>query len=231
MDGRIARTAILLVWAGFFAYLWLSGEMTRYLGPRTYWVVPFGAATLLGAAGIHLATFRSGAPRKLTLHQIGGLSVLLIPIVAVAIVPRGELGALAASRKTTGGVGAAGYIVPPPEGSNAKPSFIDVHFANESPEYGAERGVVEGRAMELVGFVSQPPGSPGASFELSRFYVSCCAADAIPYSVVIDPAGASGDFSTDTWLSVSGVLRQTTEGFSLDAREIREVDEPQDPYL
>lgn len=231
IDGKIARTAILVLWAGFFAYLWSSGEMTRYLGPRTYWVVPFGAVTLLGAAGVHLATLRSRPAQKLSLGQIGGLSILLIPMVAVIIVPRAELGALAASRKVTGGVGAAGYIAPPPVTSNAEPSFIDVHFANESTETGATRGVVEGRAMELVGFVSQPPGSPGGSFELSRFYVSCCAADAIPYSVVIDPAGVSGDFSADTWLSVSGVLRQDAEGFTLEAQGIRKVEEPQDPYL
>ncbi len=230
IDGRLARTAVLALWAAFFAYLWLTGEMTRYLGPRTYWVVPFGAFTLLAAAGIHLMTLRSGGGRKLSVGQVASLSVLLVPIVAVVMVPRAELGALAASRKATGGVGAAGYSAPPVT-SGAEPSFIDVHFANESAEYGAKRGVVDGRPMELVGFVSQPSATPGTTFELSRFYVSCCAADAIPYSVMIDPAGVEGDFPVDTWLSVSGTLRQDTQGFTLEAQRIREVDEPQDPYL
>jgi uncharacterized repeat protein (TIGR03943 family) len=230
IDGRIARTVVLLVWASFFAYLWLTGEMTRYLGPRTYWVVPFGMATLVGAAAIHVATLRSRSPRKLSPGQIGGLSVLLIPIVAVVVVPRPDLGALAASRKATGVGAAAGYMAPPAS-SDAEPSFIDVHFANESPEYGTKRGVVEGRALDLVGFVSRSPASPGGAFELSRFYVSCCAADAIPYSVVVDPAGSSVDFSADTWLSVSGVLRRGPGGFELEARSIREVKEPRDPYL
>ncbi len=230
IDGRLARTAVLALWAAFFAYLWFSGEMTRYLGPRTYWVVPFGAFTLLAAAGIHLVTLRSGGGRRLSLGQVASLSVLVVPIVAVVMVPRAELGALAASRKATGGVGAAVYGAPPVT-PGAEPSFIDVHFANESPEYGVKRGVVDGRAMELLGFVSQPSAAPGATFELSRFYVSCCAADAIPYSAVIDPSGAGGDFSVDTWLSVSGVLRQGPEGFVLEAQQIREVEEPQDPYL
>ena len=36
---RLARGLVLACWAGFFAWLHLSGEKTRYLGPRTYWVV------------------------------------------------------------------------------------------------------------------------------------------------------------------------------------------------
>jgi putative membrane protein len=232
-DGRAFRTLVLLAWAGFFAYLWLSGEVRRYLGPRTYWVVPFGAAVLLGAALVQLVTLRSGpSGQRLSMKQIGGLAVLLVPVIAVAMVPRAELGALAASRKSTGGLApGAGYIAPPPPSSHAEPSFIDIHFANESASYGATRGVVDGRAIELVGFVSQPPGSPGATFQLTRFYVSCCAADAIPYSVVIDPAEVTGGFSTNMWLSVSGVLRQDGDGFSVEARDIQKVPEPQDPYL
>ena len=229
-DGRILRTVVLLIWAGFFGYLWSTGEMTRYLGPRTYWVVPFGLITLLGAAAVQLATLRS-APRPIaTPRQVGGLVVLLVPVVAVVMIPRAELGALAASRKATGG-SAAGYMAPPPVDSGEDPSFIDVHYANESPEYGAKRGVVDGRAMELTGFVARAPGSPGATFELARFYVSCCAADAIPYSLVVDPAAEDVAYPTNTWLKVSGTLRQGAEGFTLEADEIQEVDEPQDPYL
>ena len=41
-----ARMVVLALWSAFFAWLLVSGEVYRYIGPRTRWVVVFGAVML-----------------------------------------------------------------------------------------------------------------------------------------------------------------------------------------
>ena len=55
---HLARTVVLVTWAAFFDWLWLSGASGRFVGPRTAWVVLFGAATLTAVAALHLAMSR-----------------------------------------------------------------------------------------------------------------------------------------------------------------------------
>ena len=50
-----------MAWGALFAWLWLSGESVRYLGPRTQWVVPVGALGLTLAAAGYLRATRADA--------------------------------------------------------------------------------------------------------------------------------------------------------------------------
>jgi len=230
IGSRLARALVLTLWAAFFGYLWASDEMVRYLGPRTYWVVPFGCLTLGAAAAAHFVTLHrtkdAGPPSR---SDLIGIAVLMIPIVAVLAVPRAELGALAVSRKATGAGATAGLVAPPAPNEGRPPSFIDVHFANESDEYAATLGIGEGTGLSLVGFVSET-GDPSGEFVLTRFYVSCCAADAIPYSVTVLPADQI-EYPTNTWLKVAGSLESDGEEYRLSADSVQTVSQPENPYL
>lgn len=227
---RAARTVVLLVWTGFFVYLWASGEMSRYLGPRTYWVVPFGAVVLGIATLAHLQALRSPRPSGISAAEAAGLTVLLVPILAILVVPAPSLGAQAAAKKNAaaGGVAAVGQVVPPAGQTGRDPSFIDIHYAAESEEYAAAIGVAEGRAVELTGFVTHPGNAPEGTFALTRFYVSCCAADAIPYSVFV---ASDDDYADDTWLRVSGVLERRDSHYVLVPDEVVGIEVPKDQYL
>jgi uncharacterized repeat protein (TIGR03943 family) len=227
---RLARGLTLACWAGFFAWLHLSGEKTRYLGPRTYWVVVFGAVVLGAAALAHLLTLRAASPRKFERSDVTGIATLLVPLLAVAAVPAAQLGALAASRKTAGaGAAAVGAIAPPAPEAGEPLSFVDLHYASESEAYAAEAGIAEGMEVELTGFVTHPDGLPGGTLGLTRFQVSCCAADAVPYTVplALDPAS----HEDDEWLRVAGHLLVTDGVYVLDPAEVTGVDAPADPYL
>lgn len=227
---RLARGLTLACWAGFFAWLHLSGEKTRYLGPRTYWVVVFGAVVLGAAAVAHLLTLRTAAPRRVERADAYALATLLLPLLVVAAVPSAQLGALAASRKTSGaGAAAVGAIAPPAPDADAPVSFVDVHYASESDSYAAAAGIAEGMEIELTGFVTHPEGLPAGTLGLTRFQVSCCAADAVPYTVpvALDP----GSRRDDEWLRVRGNLVVRAGVFLLEPVEVVAVDAPSDPYL
>jgi putative membrane protein len=228
---RAGRAVILSAWAIFFAWLYLSGEMTRYLGPRTYWVVPFGAIGLGLAAGAHLATLRTRRSRQLSWGRVGGLILFLLPMLAVLAVPRPDLGALAASRKSQAGGIAAGVAQPEPvAGTDIR--FLEISYSEESEEYANVVGAVDGKEVKLLGFVSDDDNGPEGTIGLARFYVSCCAADAIPYTVSIDTSEAgAGNYERDAWLDVSGALERRGEDLVVVAESIERTEEPDDPYL
>jgi putative membrane protein len=230
---RVARFAVLLAWAGFFAWLRASGEITRYIGPRTYWVVSFGGVTLaLAALGNLLAIRTRGATRPLSFGEMGGMVVLAAPIMAVALVPSAQLGALAASRKAISGLASSTSLIPSAHDASKGVSVVDIHYASESPEYAESMGISDGYRIDLLGFVTHPSGTPRGRFALTRFFVSCCAADAIPYSVQVDPAKAGmRGFTDNTWLDISGALYKEGEEYVLVAQRINKTRAPKDPYL
>lgn len=225
-----ARAFVLGTWAGFFWWLWLTDEVTRYLGPRTYWVVVFGAVSLTIATLAHvpLARVREGtrdAPRR---GDALAAVALLVPIAAIVMVPRPDLGSLAASRKATGAAPAGAVYVPE---SSGEVSFREIELASRSAEFAATLGVSEGAEVHLLGFVTDSRDEPEEAFELARFYVSCCAADAIPYSVVVDPQASEEAYERDAWLTIDGYLELRGSDFVVVAESVRQTDEPSDPYL
>ena len=153
---------------------------------------------------------------------------MLVPIVLVLVLPTPQLGAQAASRKAVG-VGALSTFVPLPE-PGEEIGLQEIHYASLSPDYADSLGVIEGLDVELVGFVTHPKDATTSDFGLTRFYISCCAADAVPYTVVVRPS-AGETFPDDTWLKVDGTLLRAGDGFVLDAVDIEQLEEPSAPYL
>jgi putative membrane protein len=225
---RLLRMSVLGAWSAFLFWLWLSGEMTRYLGPRTYWVIAFGAIALGMAALAHVPTLRTVGAARPARGDVGGALILVVPILAVVLLPEAQLGAQAASRKASAGGFAAASLLPLPDPSG-EISFAEIHYASQSEDYAAEAAIVEGREVELVGFVTQAKSS--GDFSLTRFYVSCCAADAIPYSVPVQTIAAGGPPAEDTWLRVEGSLVAGASGFALRVDRMTPVSPPDEPYL
>ena len=225
---RAARALVLVAWAGFFAWLWFTGEVARYLGPRTYWVVPFGIIVLIGAASVQLGTLRQTVPRPLTARAALGLGALLVPIVAVAVVPAPALGSLAASKKATGAIALGSLAAPAPE-PGQEISFIDIYYGSRSQEYANAAGMSDITKVDLLGFVTTPADAPDGTFEITRFYVSCCAADAVPYSATVVAPGPEPP--KDSWVDVSGTLSRRDGAYVVVADQVTRRPEPEDPYL
>jgi uncharacterized repeat protein (TIGR03943 family) len=212
---------MITIWAGFFVWLLVSREVYRYIGPRTQWVVVFGAIVLTLAAVAHW--FRR--PHAERADGTAGLLVMLVPIVAVLVVPEPSLGSLAASRKLGGGPVVA--LRPQPVGDGGQISFAEIEYASESSEYAAAIGITDGYEVRLTGFVTDFDGTK-VDFTLTRFSIFCCAADVVPHSVPVD---AAHPYPNDVWLSVQGTLEYRDGRFVVVAESIEQVHEPEDPYI
>jgi putative membrane protein len=226
LDVRTIRALALVAWAGLFTWLWATGESVRYLGPRTQWVVPVGALGLTLAAAAYLYVTRADEPTRISLREGLGLSALLLPVLAAGVLANAQLGALAASNKLSSrGIDSAALARL--AGKNAKQiGFLQLNAAGRDAGLTRQLGLSQGRSVELTGFVSKE----GRPFTLSRFYITCCVADAVPIGVHVMPSKRA-QLKRDDWVDVTGVLDKGNREWVVRALAIHHIKPPSDPYL
>jgi putative membrane protein len=226
LDVRTLRALALVAWAGLFTWLWATGESVRYLGPRTQWVVPVGAIGLTLAAAAYLYVTRADDPSRISLREGLGLSGLLLPVLAAGVLANAQLGALAASNKLSSR-GIDSSALARLAGKDAKQiGFLQLNAAGRHEDLARQLGLSQGRSVELTGFVSEE----GRPFTLSRFYITCCVADAVPIGVHVMPSKSS-QLKRDDWVDVTGVLDKGNREWVVRALAIRHIKPPSDPYL
>ena len=98
-----------------------------------------------------------------------------------------------------------------------------------------EHASLDGFPVVLEGFVTHD-GAIGDGFRLTRFRISCCAADALPMQLAIH---ASGDVPPeDLWVRVTGTWRRPVTPYDttrrilveMDATAVELIPEPRSPY-
>jgi putative membrane protein len=231
IDTRTLHAIALLAWGSLFAWLWVSGESVRYLGPRTQWVIPVGAVGLiLAAAGYLRATRGRPSPRPTALEALG-LASLVIPILAAATLAHAQLGSLAASNKFSSRGIDPSALARLASRDASRIGFLQLNAAGRDEDLSNELGLGPGKQVRLTGFVSSTPTGQGP-FELSRFYITCCVADAVPVGVHVARGTVRHlQLERDDWLDVTGVLARGHREWIVRAVRIEHVDAPSDPYL
>jgi uncharacterized membrane protein YcgQ (UPF0703/DUF1980 family) len=90
-------------------------------------------------------------------------------------------------------------------------------------------GIVPGARVRLLGFVMHKPGTAPDLFQVSRFFVTCCIADAMPLYVTVDPPGAMPP--RDAWVLVDGPLARRDGELIIAANTVTRTQPPPHPYL
>jgi uncharacterized repeat protein (TIGR03943 family) len=232
LDLRTGRVVALAAWSLCLLWLWVSDEVVRYLGPRTSWVVPFGGTTLalVTVAYARLSRDAEHERRPLTARQGAALAALLVPALVAFAMAGSALGSLAASKKLSSrGIDVTrlnAHLNP----NAAQASFLELDVAARDAGYAGRSGLGPGSPVTLTGFVLHPANAPGRPFDLARFYILCCAADAVALKASVEPPAGSRAYGNDTWLRVTGnVVRRGTR-LAVRARRIEAVGRPRDPY-
>ena len=101
-------------------------------------------------------------------------------------------------------------------------------------EFGAARVRPQRRQLRRRHRSASPASSPAdkdGGFELARYQIACCAADAIP--VVVHVVGTAGAVpGRDGWVAVTGKFRKGGHGEIPDlvATSVVALPAPEDPY-
>ncbi|MCB0971464.1 MAG: TIGR03943 family protein [Acidimicrobiales bacterium] len=160
--------------------------------------------------------------------------MLVLPVLAIALVPIRPLGTESVSDRSTNAVAQSAAPTATDDEAfdpDAPPDtlldFISRVINDPEP--------IEGE-VTLVGFVADEPSEEG--FVLARFVVSCCAADAI--ALTVNVVGAAPP-PVGTWVEVTGTQvpppedtppeeRVETRNIILLADDLVEIDQPEQPY-
>jgi uncharacterized repeat protein (TIGR03943 family) len=91
-----------------------------------------------------------------------------------------------------------------------------------------------GQKMNVSGFVVYRPEIPANYLMLSRFVITCCAADAYPVALPVKFTGDRTTYPQDSWLQVKGKAIVETFGGSrqlvIAATELQPIKAPKNPY-
>jgi uncharacterized repeat protein (TIGR03943 family) len=238
-----AQAGIVLALGALALRLGLTDAHLAYIRPAMGPVLALAGAVLVVLGGVVLLrpgrAAQVGATDTHGGHDHAGASrvawLLVAPILAIAVVVPRPLGAFAANR--------AAATLPPraradfgPLPAAAVPGGpVDLSLKEFVGRAIYDEGrSVRGAPVRLVGFVT--PDARGGGFLLTRFVVTCCAADARPLRVAIRGLAPPWP-AADTWLEITGTWRPERRAAEderppvLDATELRTIPAPTNPYL
>jgi uncharacterized repeat protein (TIGR03943 family) len=91
-----------------------------------------------------------------------------------------------------------------------------------------------GQKININGFAFHDAKLPANYLMLSRFVITCCAADAYPVALPIKIAGTRQAYPQDSWFKVKGkAIVETLSGtrqLIIEASEIKPIPTPKNPY-
>lgn len=228
---RVLRFAGIAIWAAFFHWLWWGGDAALFVGRRTEWVVPFGALTTSLVAVAYAFTLRAtGSVRPPALADLAGTTALVLPVIAVMVVPSPTLGVFAAERK--GEVDVSLLAKPERRGANEPVLIAEMAIASEDAGFASERQIKPGLPAEIEGLVTEIDTDTNRVV-IARFQLGCCAADALPFGVSVRlPAELELPAEGGEWMRALGkVVRAPDGGLEVLAAELFATPRPSQPYL
>lgn len=204
---RVGRAAVMLTLGLISARMLWTGSFGWFIQQRMRW--PLLAATIvllmLGVyEGVKGAQEESDNPNTMRLPRaprIGWMMVLPL-VVLVSVAPTG-LGAAAADRVENFTPVDSEDLFEDLDTSNGPVELRLLDFVNRA--LWDEQRSVEDTTIRLEGLVVNDPDVPDG-FLLTRFLVSCCAADGVPIQVAV--RGVEQPLPDDTWVVTEVVWRE-----------------------
>lgn len=237
----------LLMWGLLLLKYRISGQIYYLLHPNYVWLTNVAGLSLLALALYRLCE-RWGGGRRRAKRRSSAISVqhmsffpvglgsgllLAIAILGMVYTPRPFASDIALQR------GVADTLImtrSQPQSFRASKQPADrsliewIRTLNVYPEPDAYTG----EAVNVDGFVVYPEELPAGYLMISRFIITCCAADAYPVGLPVKFEGDRADYPADTWLRVNGeMITETLNGqrqLVIQAQNLESIPEPRNPY-
>ena len=250
MSQRLYRSFQALLLLGLFLFLMskvISSQLLWYINQRFVILTQLGIVFLAILAQslfteVKLARERQKAEEQEHQHDHDhdhtsaafNLWIMLIPLLIGVLIPAKPLDSSAVSAK---GITTSSAII-----SSQSSSRL---FETESEQ----RNVLDwvkifyfekdlnpyiGQHASVVGFVYREDSLPQGEFLVSRFIISCCAADGYAVGMIVESQQADS-FEKDTWVKVTGPVEVSSFDGNpsplIHAETIEVVSQPDQPYL
>jgi len=221
-----AGGTITMLFGAVLLRLTVTDTYRRYVkGGLGLWLTIAGIAIVLLGLVTLVRAIRRSRPGHEHDHGIGVGWLLLAPVAALLLVAPPTLGSYGVGRAANVNIKAGrGVFKPLPRGQEPLAMSL-LEFGQRA--YDHHGTSFNNAPVKLIGFVA---GDVDGGFELARYTISCCAADAAP--IVVRVLGTSGDPPwRDQWVTVTGKFRPGGGNIpDLVATSVAQIAAPKDPY-
>ena len=233
----LLRAVLLGAMAAMLLLRLLDGTITWYINARFVPLTVMAVLFLLVMTVVSLVeVFRRLKDRTTTEKiPVWGLILLAVPLLMGWGVQANPLSAAALDTRGFN-LGAPSSLVAgqSSSGLETNPDALSILDWVQVAQTQATVGQTYPQEANVIGFVYHSDEFPAQTFMVSRFVVTCCAADAFPIGMLVSwPGGA--DLADDTWVQVQGpVSVAELDGYPLpliEALHAQRVDAPEQPYL
>jgi len=234
----------IAAWGILFLKYWLSGKLFLLIHPNYLWLTVVSGFALLIVAGIKALVLVRQRRRPaqvaepgqhLTLFPPGMSSVMLLitAILGLLITPSAFASQTAIDRGVNDSLTMT--RVKPQSfraSSNSEDKSI-IDWVRTLAVY-PEPDAYTGQKAKVQGFIVYPTNMPSDYLLLSRFVITCCAADVYPVSLPVKLSQGRDRYKADSWFEVQGeMITETLAGkrqLAIAAKALTPIPEPKNPY-
>ena len=236
--------AAIAAWGVLLLDYWINQKLTLLIHPN-YTPLSVTTGFLLIAIAVYriwtlLQIRKSKQPLPAVEHLsilppgIGSLLLLVVAILGLLITPK-AFASQTALQRGVGDVVTLTQVKPQSFRVAAKPEQRTIIDWMRTLQVSPEPDLYNGQKVRVQGFVVHPKELSPEYFRITRFIVTCCAADAYPVSFPVKLSqGDRMSYSPDTWLEVEGtMLTETLDNkrqLIIQSRQIKPIPQPTNPY-
>lgn len=238
------ESCAITAWGIVLTKLWLFGQLFLLVHPN---YIPLTAIAGLGLIAIGVTeAWRVSQRRRNTATSansqqhvtlikpsLSSSLLLIVAIAALLINPRPFTSEKAIHRGVIDNIADARTVPKSFRASNRPEERTLVEWVRTISAY-PEPDAYKGQKVKLTGFVVHAPDQPDNEFLITRFIITCCAADVYPVSLPVKIAESRSKYPPDRWLQIEGQADvDTTNGkrqVVIAASNITAIAEPKNPY-
>ncbi|MBE9067274.1 TIGR03943 family protein [Leptolyngbya cf. ectocarpi LEGE 11479] len=233
---------VLGAWSLTLFRYWITGKLYLLLHPNYMWLANSAAIVLLAMAIFRVVQMRQPKKRQvqappshttLLPPQLSSFILLGVAVLGLIYTPQ----VFASDTAIQRGVSESLTMTRSQpqrfvrQTASEDRTVIDwIRTLNVYPEPDAYTG----QSVKVSGFVIHPDAWPEEYLMLSRFVLTCCAADAYPVGLPVQLAVSRQAYAPDSWLEVEGkMVTATIDGqrqLTIEPTQIETIPEPPNPY-
>ncbi|MBF2063893.1 MAG: TIGR03943 family protein [Calothrix sp. C42_A2020_038] len=232
----------ITAWGVLMLKYWLNGKLNILIHPDYFWLI------IVASIGLLIIAFFKGkellqkrrysdvvTADHMTIFPPGWSSsiLLLTALLGFFISPQVFASQTAMNRSVTELLGPT-RSQPQAFRASVRPedrTLVEwVRTLNVYPEPDAYTG----QKAKVQGFAMYPQDIGKEFMMLSRFVITCCAADAYPIGLPVKLSESRDKYPADKWFEVEGtMITETIAGkrhLAINATSIKEIEQPKNPY-
>ncbi len=233
------ESCAIAAWGIALFRLWITGKLFLLIHPN-YIPLTIIAAFILMIVGFTEAwrvwqRRRSSRQGHVTLFKpsLGSSLLLFVAIISFLIEPRPFTSEKAIHRGVIDSIADARTVPQSFRASNRPEQRTLVEWVRTVSAY-PEPDAYKGQKVSVTGFVVHSPDQPDNMFLITRFIITCCAADVYPVSLPVKITESRVNYPPDRWLKVEGQIDVDGSGSKrqvvIVANNITAIAEPKNPY-